>query len=143
MAENKEKSEIKKKPKRKKHPFDWLSMLLFATMFQLISMMPVIFSAEELNMEVIGVFGGFILAEWLYFVCARWFAKQRATELEIIAFTLSGIGLVTVASVYPNYALKQLIAILIGLAAFIIFSLPLWGRWISRSERRKRLLSVS
>ncbi len=120
MAENKEKSEIKKKPKRKKHPFDWLSMLLFATMFQLISMMPVIFSAEELNMEVIGVFGGFILAEWLYFVCARWFAKQRATELEIIAFTLSGIGLVTVASVYPNYALKQFIAILIGLAAFII-----------------------
>lgn len=117
MTENKAKNQ--KKPKRKKQPFNWLSMLLFSTMFQLISMMPVIFTAEELNLEVLGVFGGFILTEWLYFICARNFAAQRATELEIIAFTLSGIGLVTVASVYPDYALKQFVAILIGLAVFI------------------------
>ena len=58
--------------------------------------------------------------EWLYFVLARNLAGQRSTELEIIAFLLSGFGLVTVASVYPHYALKQFIAILIGLAAFVI-----------------------
>ena len=33
---------------------------------------------------------------------------------------LSGIGLTTVASVYPDYALKQFIAILIGLVGFVI-----------------------
>lgn len=105
------------KPKRH---FRWMSMLLFATMFQLISMMPVIADAEESALEIATVFGGFLLVEWLYFICARAFAKQRATELEIIAFTLSGVGLVTVASVNHDYAFKQFVAILIGLAAFII-----------------------
>jgi len=95
-------------------------MLLFSTMFQLISMMPVIFTAEESELEIVTVFGGFIITEWLYFIFARIFAKQRATELEIIAFTLSGIGLVTVTSVNPDYAFKQFVAILIGLVAFVI-----------------------
>ncbi len=107
------------KPRKSKRPFYWMPMLIFATMFQLISMMPVVFSADESGVKVVGIFGGFILVEWLYFICARVFAKQRATELEIIAFTLSGIGLVTVTSVNPDYALKQFVAILIGLAAFI------------------------
>ena len=108
------------KKKKVKHPFNWLSMLMLTTIFQVISMMPVVFLAEEPDIEVVSVFGGFILVQWLYFICARNFASQRATELEIIAFALSGIGLVTVASVKPEYALKQFIAILIGLAAFIV-----------------------
>lgn len=108
------------KKKKVKHPFNWLSMLMLTTIFQLISMMPVVFLAEEPDIEVVSVFGGFILVQWLYFICARNFASQRATELEIIAFALSGIGLVTVASVKPEYALKQFVAILIGLAAFIV-----------------------
>lgn len=108
------------KKKKKKQPFNWLTMLFSATMFELMAMIPVIFAPEKINLEVMGVFGGFILVEWLYFICARNFASQRATELEIIAFTLSGIGLITVASVYPEYALKQFIAILIGLAAFVV-----------------------
>lgn len=113
-------SDKTQKKKKVKHPFNWLSMLMLTTIFQLISMMPVVFLTEELNVEVVSVFGGFILVQWLYFICARNFASQRATELEIIAFALSGIGLVTVASVKPEYALKQFIAILIGLAAFIV-----------------------
>lgn len=108
------------KKKKVKHPFNWLSMLMLTTIFQVTSMMPVVFLAEEPDIEVVSVFGGFILVQWLYFICARNFASQRATELEIIAFALSGIGLVTVASVKPEYALKQFVAILIGLAAFIV-----------------------
>ena len=113
-------SEKTPKKKKVKHPFNWLSMLMLTTIFQIISMLPVIFSSEEIDVEVCSVFGGFLLVQWLYFICARNFASQRATELEIIAFALSGIGLVTVASVKPEYALKQFIAILIGLAAFIV-----------------------
>ncbi len=109
-----------KKVRKEKQPFNWFTMLLFSTMFQIISMMPVIFGAEEVDMQVLTVFGGFILTEWLYLICARHFANQRATELEIIAFTLSGVGLVTVADVYPEYALKQFVAILLGLAMFIV-----------------------
>ena len=95
-------------------------MLMFVTVFQIISAMPVLFSTEEVNPELLSVFGGFMLVEWVYFISARWFVNQRAVELEIIAFMLSGIGLTTVASVYPDYALKQFVAILIGLVGFVI-----------------------
>ena len=108
------------KIKKAKQPFNWVSMLMFVTVFQLISAMPVLFSGEEVNPELLTVFGGFMLVEWVYFICARWLANQRAVELEIIAFMLSGIGLTTVASVYPDYAMKQFIAILIGLVGFVI-----------------------
>lgn len=113
-------AEKAKKVQKKSQPFSWFSMLLFVTLFQLISAMPVIFSADEPDPEVLLTFGGFLVLEWGYFVFARWFANQRATELEIIAFMLSGIGLVTVASVYPEYAFKQFIAIVIGLVGFVV-----------------------
>ncbi|MBR2957007.1 MAG: FtsW/RodA/SpoVE family cell cycle protein [Clostridia bacterium] len=113
-------AEKTKKAQKKSQPFGWVSMLLFVTLFQIVSAMPVLFNADEPDPEVLMTFGGFVALEWGYFICARWLANQRATELEIIAFMLSGIGLVTVASVYPEYAFKQFIAIVIGLAAFVI-----------------------
>ena len=113
-------AEKPKKAQKKSQPFGWVSMLLFVTLFQIVSAMPVLFREEEANSEVLMTFGGFVVLEWGYFICARWLANQRATELEIIAFMLSGIGLVTVASVYPEYAFKQFVAIVIGLAAFVI-----------------------
>lgn len=113
-------AEKTKKAQKKGQPFGWVSMLLFVTLFQIVSAMPVLFNVDEPDPEVLMTFGGFVVLEWGYFICARWLANQRATELEIIAFMLSGIGLVTVASVYPEYAFKQFIAIVIGLAAFII-----------------------
>lgn len=113
-------AEKTKKAQKKSQPFGWVSMLLFVTLFQIVSAMPVLFNTDEPDPEVLMTFGGFVVLEWGYFICARWLANQRATELEIIAFMLSGIGLVTVASVYPEYAFKQFIAIVIGLAAFII-----------------------
>ena len=113
-------AEKAKKTQKKSQPFGWVSMLLFVTLFQIVSAMPVLFNTDEPDPEVLLTFGGFVALEWGYFICARWLANQRATELEIIAFMLSGIGLVTVASVYPEYAFKQFIAIVIGLAAFVI-----------------------
>lgn len=113
-------AEKTKKAQKKGQPFGWVSMLLFVTLFQIVSAMPVLFNTDEPDPEVLLTFGGFVVLEWGYFICARWLANQRATELEIIAFMLSGIGLVTVASVYPEYAFKQFIAIVIGLTAFII-----------------------
>ncbi len=113
-------AEKAKKTQKKSQPFSWVSMLLFVTLFQIVSAMPVLFNADEPDPEVLMTFGCFVALEWGYFICARWLANQRATELEIIAFMLSGIGLVTVASVYPEYAFKQFVAIVIGLAGFVI-----------------------
>ncbi len=105
---------------KKSQPFAWGSMLFFVTFFQIISALPVLFGEGAQNSEIPITFGAFLALEWGYFICARFFANQRATELEVIAFMLSGIGLVTVASVNPDYAFKQFIAICIGLAGFIV-----------------------
>ena len=43
----------------------------------------------------------------------------------MIAFTLSGIGLVVSASVLPDFAIKQFVAIILGLVAFIVLNLIL------------------
>ena len=107
-------------PRTKKKVFNWLSMLLLVTAFQLVSVIPVLFTEDEPDMELVTYFGAFLAVEWLYFIIARTFFNQKATELEMMAFLLSGIGLVTIASVYPEYTKKQFIAIMIGLAAFII-----------------------
>lgn len=100
--------------------FNWLSMLLLVTAFQLVSVIPVLFLDDEPDTELLICFGSFLAVEWLYFIVARVFFHQKATELEMMAFLLSGIGLVTVASVFPDYTLKQFIAIMIGLVSFII-----------------------
>ena len=97
------------KTRKKSEPFHWLYMLLLVTAIQIISGGTVLTQIQEAQLEVLAVFGSFLVVEWLYFVLARNLAGQRSTELEIIAFLLSGFGLVTVASVYPNYALKQFI----------------------------------
>lgn len=112
-------NKAQQKPKAKKQPFNWVSMLFFVTAFQIISGMSVFFG-EDKPKDLPLVFIGFMVLEWSYFILARHFFNQRATELEIIAFTLSGIGLTTIASVYPNYAMKQLIAIIIGVVCFCI-----------------------
>ncbi len=99
--------------------FNWVAMLLFATAFQLLSMLAVVFPDDKLDEDLVIVCGCFIGVEWLYFLFARTIANQQSTQIELIAFLLSGIGLTTVMSVYPDYALKQFFAILLGLAVFI------------------------
>ncbi len=106
--------------KKKSAPFAWFSMLVFVSFFQIISALPVLFSGEEMLPETLMSFGGFLALEWGYFLFARFFAGQRATELEIIAFMLSGIGLVMVASINQDYVFKQFLAICLGLGGFII-----------------------
>lgn len=100
--------------------FNWFAMLLFATAFQLLSMISVVFVDDVMNEEILWVFAGFMALEWAYFLFARSAAKQRSTQMELIAFLLSGIGLTTVASVCPENIIKQFIAIVLGLATFII-----------------------
>ena len=72
-----------------------------------------------MNAELVSIFGIYIAIEWLYVVLFRTIFKKKSFELELIAFFLSGIGLVICASVYPNLLLKQFISVLLGLALFI------------------------
>lgn len=99
--------------------FNWFFMMILVSVFQVITAVPVIIK-EELNPEILGVFGAYLLIEWVYFICASAFFNQNNFELEIIGFLFSGIGLTVSASVYDDYALKQALSILLGLCVFIL-----------------------
>lgn len=60
-----------------------------------------------------------VALEWVYLLFFYIVFHRRNFELEIIAFFLSGVGLVTIGSVYPESAFKQFFMVLAGMIAFI------------------------
>lgn len=100
--------------------FNWGLMMIFVTVFQLLTSTVTIVRNGEINVKLLGVFAAYIAIEWVYFIIASAFCGQNNFELEIIGFTFSGIGMTICASVYDDYAVKQLLSIILGLAVFVI-----------------------
>ncbi len=101
--------------------------LLVITVFQLTCALTLLSQAEaEYRMNIAITFGIYILAEYIYFIGARLILKRKGFEVELIAFLLTSVGLSITASVYPSLCIKQLIAVLIGVAGFIVL------QWILR-----------
>lgn len=112
------------KKKEKKQPrFKQVTVMLLMTAFQLLCAACVLFRDEELNMNMVYIFFGYIASEWLYMLIGNLVTDNDYFELEAIAFFLSGIGLTVCASFSESYALKQLIAIGLGLAVYLIMLL--------------------
>lgn len=99
--------------------FNWNLMMILVTVFQIITATPVI-TNESVNMKLLIIFAGYIAVEWIYFFIASVFCGQNNFELEILGFLFSGIGLTVCASVYDDYAIKQVFSILLGLCVFIV-----------------------
>jgi cell division protein FtsW (lipid II flippase) len=104
--------------------FNWVLMMIFVTVFQVITSTFAIVG-EEINLKLLAVFTGFIALEWLYFFVSSAFFGQNNFELEMIGFLFSGIGLTVCASVYDEYAFKQIFAILLGLVVFVVMLIVL------------------
>ncbi|MBQ7546077.1 MAG: FtsW/RodA/SpoVE family cell cycle protein [Clostridia bacterium] len=121
-------------PRRK--PFRWGWMLLLITMFQVFSFFPVAFAGGELNETLGMVFGIYILAEWFYLFLAHIITQRDDFPLEILAFFLSGIGLTICASIHETYAVKQAIAIGLGVLSFAVLT------FLLRSTERAMFLRM-
>ena len=102
--------------------FKQITVLLLMTAFQLISAACVLCRQEELSLSLVYIFFGYIAAEWIYMLIGTLVTGNDYFELEAIAFFLSGIGLTVCASFSETYALKQVIAIAMGLAVYLIMT---------------------
>ncbi len=101
-------------------------MLAVITLFQLICAVTLIEKGESENrLRIIITFTVYILVEYAYFIGARLILGRHGFEVELIAFLLTSIGLSVTASVYPSLAIKQLIAVLLGIAGFIVLQIIL------------------
>ncbi|MBQ2848398.1 MAG: FtsW/RodA/SpoVE family cell cycle protein [Clostridia bacterium] len=107
--------EIKKQPH-----FKQVTVMLLMTAFQLLCAACVFVQQDELSITLVYIFFGYIAAEWIYMLIGTLVTHNDYFELEAIAFFLSGIGLTVCASFSETYALKQLIAIGLGLAVYLI-----------------------
>lgn len=112
-------------------------MLFVITIFQLTCLFTLVSKAlDEHKMGIILTFGIYILVEYIYFIGTRLVLKRKGFEVELIAFLLTSIGLSITASVYPDKALKQLVAVLIGVFGFIFL------QWLLRDLKRVSFLRV-
>lgn len=105
--------------------FGWFGVLIFVTVFQLVSFACVLFKPEKTDFKLASLLLGYLLLEWLYFLIARIVTRSTNFEPEMIAFFLSGIGIVIVASVMPDYTIKQVAAVVLGLVSFIVLRIIL------------------
>ncbi len=112
-------------------------MLFVITLFQLTCLFTLVSkSAEEFKTSIIITFGIYILVEYVYFIGTRLILKRRGFEVELIAFLLTSIGLSITASVYPDKAIKQLVAVLMGIGGFIFL------QWLLRDLKRVMALRI-
>ncbi len=108
---------------KKAYHFQQVTVMALMTAFQLICAACVLCSQEELSLKMVYVFFGYIAAEWVYMLIGTLVTGNDYFELEAIAFFLSGLGLTVCASISEDYAVKQLIAIGLGLAVYIVMNL--------------------
>ena len=82
-------------------------------------------------------FGGIVLCQWLlflFYVCIR----RASYEVETIAFLLTTMGMAAIATVVPGEAMKQLLAMVMGMALFLSIG------WVLRDlERAKKIRYVA
>ena len=99
-------------------------VLLLLTVFQLLCLLPVVFSGDDApHTKSAVLLLGYIAFEWIYVGVVHAFLKKTNFELEFIAFFLSGLGLTVAASVSERTLLKQEVAVLLGI---IVFDALLW-----------------
>ena len=112
-------------------------MLFVITLFQLTCLFTLLSkSAEEFKLSIIITFGVYIFVEYLYFIIAGLGLKRKGFEVELIAFLLTSIGLSITASVYPDKAIKQLVAVLMGIGGFVLL------QWLLRDLKRVMALRI-
>ena len=98
--------------------------LLLLTIFQLLEVMQFVFNRPEDRMKILTAFGILLGVEWVMFIGQK-LMKRSGFEVETIAFFLISIGMGVWSSANPSALYKQLAAMGIGIAIFLVLGLVL------------------
>lgn len=109
----------KRKKLHKVKPVNNFLLLFVLSIFQLVTGFISANSGDSFETKVIFALGALVVTEWVYLLFFYSVFHRRNFELEIIAFFLSGVGLVTIGSVEPEAAFKQYFMVLAGILIFI------------------------
>ena len=121
--------------------FTSFANVLLLTVFQMLVTVAFLMNCDpECAQSVLLGFGGIAVCQWLlllFYVCIR----RTSFEVETIAFMLCTMGMAVIATVAPEKALKQLIAIVIGIVCFLMVGWSL--RDLERAKRVRYLAAVA
>lgn len=99
--------------------FSGFGNLFLLTVFQALCALAYCLSDSGDNIRSILLgFGGIMILQWLlmlFYICIR----RTSFEIETVAFLLTTMGMCAIAAVDPGEAVKQMVAIVIGVAAFL------------------------
>lgn len=115
--------------------------LFFLTFFQILMTLQLLFTAELADMGHILIgFGVLMLIQW---VLMSFYAiiRRKGYEIETIAFFLSTLGMAIIATAAPSETVKQLLAIAMGLAAFLFIGWSL--RDLERAKKVRYLATIA
>lgn len=119
----------------KQPEFRQITVMVFITIFQIISAVTVLAKDEKVNMNLVYIFFGYMVFEWIYMMFNVIITGKDYFELEAIGFFLSGIGLTVCASFGESYALKQIIAIGLGLVTYLAILLLIRNLTVANALR--------
>ncbi len=118
-----------------------IANVLLLTVFQFLCCVAFLLNAEaDTAQSVLLGFGGIMICQWtllLFYICIR----RTSFEVETVAFFLSTMGMAAIATVCPGEALKQLIAMVLGLAAFLLIGWSL--RDLERAKKVRYLATAA
>lgn len=100
-------------------PVNNFALLLVLSVFQLVTGFVGANCGEAFESKVLISLLLLMATEWIYFIFFYTVFHRRNFELEIIAFFLSGVGLVTIGSQNADAGFKQYFMILAGMLIFI------------------------
>ncbi len=115
--------------------------LCLLTLFQVLCVLAYVMNGDPENARTLILgYGGIMITQWLlllFNICIQ----RTSFEVETIAFFLTTLGMNAIATVVPDEALKQLIAVLIGMAAFLFVGWSL--RDLERAKVMRYLAAVA
>ena len=128
---------------RTKAASGWTSVLnlLMLTLLQMLCCLAFLVNGDaESGKEILLGYGGIVAAQWLLLL---FYLSIRRTsfEVETIAFLLTTLGMNIIATVTPQESFKQLIAMAIGLAAFLFVGWSL--RDLERAKKIRYLATIA
>ncbi len=137
-----EKQEKRQAQLRTKAASGWDSVanLLMLTILQCLMVLGFLLAGNEAHfVPMLQGFGGIILCQWLLLIFYA-MIKRSSFEVETIAFFLCTMGMAAISAVKPGEAVKQLMALGIGVVVFLIIG---WSLRDLERAKRFRYLAVA
>ena len=128
--------EIRQAQLRQKAASGWDSVLnlMLLTIFQCLACLGFLLGDEAGHtLQFVKGFGGIILTQWILFIFYA-MIHRASFEVETIAFFLCSMGMCALCTVNPGETMKQTVAMILGVAVFLILG------WSLRDLERAKVI---